>query len=258
MRNAICLVFGIIFTTSTLFAQTAEELVAKNLQAKGGIEKIKAIKSYKLSGRYQQGSFVAQVAELAKAPDDIRQMFTIQGMTQIQAYDGNVGWQISPFGGRRDPEMLGEDDLRNISEDADFYGPLVDYKERGNTVEYLGHDTVDGDDVYRLKVTLKNGDIYYYYLDPDTYIEIRTERQQFIRGAVRETQTDLGSYKQVNGVYFPFSIASGPKNRPEDKGTVTVEKIEANVNIPDTEFKMPSAPAAPAKPAASTKPGLLN
>ena len=258
MRNAICLVIGIICCTTTLFSQTADELVAKNLQAKGGIEKIKAIKSYKLSGKYQQGSFVAQVAQEAKAPDDIRQMFTIQGMTQIQAYDGNTGWQISPFEGRRDPEMLGEDDLRNISEDADFYGPLVDYKERGNTVEYLGHDTVDGDDVYRLKVTLKNGDIYYYYLDPDTYIEIRTERQQFIRGAVRETQTDLGSYKQVNGVYFPFSIASGPKNRPEDKGTVTIDKMEANVNIPDSEFKMPSAPGAPAKPAAPTKPGLLN
>ena len=125
--------------------------------------------------------------------------------------------------------------------------------EKGNTVEYLGHDTVDGDDVYRLKVTLKNGDIVYYYLDPDTYIEIRTERQQFIRGAVRENQTDLGSYKQVNGVFFPFSISTGPKNRPDQKGTVTIEKMEANVAIPETEFKMPGAPA-PAKSGAG-KPG---
>jgi hypothetical protein len=236
-------------------AQTAEELVAKNLQAKGGLEKIKAIKSLRFAGRYQQGSFTAQVAQEAKSPDYLREMFTVQGMTQIQAYDGTSGWQISPFQGRRDPEMLGEDDLRDISEDADFYGPLVDYKEKGNTVEYLGHDTVDGDDVYRLKVTLKNGDIVYMYLDPDTYIEIRTERQQFIRGAVREEQTDLGSYKQVSGVYFPFSISSGPKNRPDQKGTVTIDKMEANVDISDSQFKMPSAPVAPAKPT-GTKPGL--
>jgi outer membrane lipoprotein-sorting protein len=255
MRKGLGLVLAIVCGTTVLSAQTADELVAKNLQAKGGLEKIKAIKSLKFTGKYQQGSFTAQVAEEAKAPDDLREMFTIQGMTQIQAYDGNVGWQISPFEGRRDPEMLGEDDLRDISEDADFYGPLVDYKEKGNTVEYLGHDTVDGDNVYRLKVTLKNGDIVYMYLDPDTYIEIRTDRQQFIRGAVRETQTDLGSYKQVNGVYFPFSISSGPKNRPSQKGTVTIEKMEANVDIPDSQFKMPSAPAAPAKPAGS-KPGL--
>ena len=87
----------------------------------------------------------------------------------------------------------------------------------------------------------------------ETYIEIRTERQQFIRGAVRENQTDLGSYKQVNGVFFPFSISTGPKNRPDQKGTVTIEKMEANVAIPETEFKMPGAPA-PAKSGAG-KPG---
>jgi len=258
MRNVLSLVLGILWATVVLAAQTAEELVAKNIQAHGGLDKIKAIKSYKYTGKFQQGSFSAQVAQEAKAPDYIREMFTIQGMTQIQAYDGKTGWQISPFQGRRDPERLGEDDLRDISEDSDFYGPLVDYKEKGNTVEYLGHDTVDGDDVYRLKVTLKNGDIVYMYLDPDTYIEIRTERQQFIRGAVRETQTDLGSFKQVDGVYYPFSIASGPKNRPDQKGTVTIDKMEANVSIPDTEFTMPSAPAAPTAKPGGAKPGTLN
>ena len=250
MRRVLSLALGMICSTAVISAQTADELVAKNLEAKGGVEKIKAIKSYKFSGKFQQGSFTAQVAQEAKAPDNIREMFTVQGMTQIQAYDGKTGWQISPFQGRRDPEMLGEDDLRDIVEDSDFYGPLVDYKEKGNTIEYLGRDSVDGDDVYRLKVTLKNGDIIYYYLDPDTYIEIRTERQQFIRGAVRENQTDLGSYKQVNGVFFPFSISSGPKARPDQKGTVTIEKMEANVDLPESAFKMPAAPVAPAaKPA---------
>ncbi len=247
MRNAVGLVLG-IFGAALLAAQTADELVAKNLQAKGGLDKIKAITSYKYRARYQQGNFTAQLSQEAKSPNQVREMFTIQGMTQIQAYDGTTGWQISPFQGRRDPEILGEEDLRDISEDADFYGPLVDYKEKGNTIEYLGRDTVDGDDVYRLKVTLKNGDIFYYYLDPDTYIEIRTERQQFIRGAVRETQTDLGSYKQVDGVFFPFSISSGTKNRPDQKSTVTIEKMEANINIPESEFKMPSAPPKPASP----------
>src|SRR5436305_8918675 len=255
MRRVLSLALGIVMSGVMASAQTADELVAKNLAAHGGVEKIKAIKSYRYTGKFQQGSFSAQVSQEATAPDHIREMFTIQGMTQIQAYDGSSGWQISPFQGRRDPEALGEEDLRDISEDSDFYGPLVDYKEKGNTVEYLGKDIVDGDDVYRLKVTLKNGDILYYYLDPDTYIEIRTERQQFIRGAVRETQTDLGSYKQVNGVFFPFSIVSGPKGRAEQKGTVTIEKMEANIDIPDSGFKMPAAPATPAaKPAG--KPGV--
>ena len=254
MRTVLSVLLGVVCSTAVLSAQTAEELVAKNLDAKGGIQKIKSIKSYKTTAKFQQGGFTAQVTTEAKAPDDIREMATIQGMTKVQAYNGQIGWQLSPFQGRRDPEMLGEDDLRDISEDADFYGPLVDYKEKGNAIEYLGHDTVDGDDVYRLKVTLKNGDIIYYYLDPDTYIEIRTERQQFIRGSIRETQTDLGSYKQVNGVFFPFSIQSGPKGRPDQMWTITVEKMEANVQIPDSEFNMPGAPAAP-KLGVSTKSG---
>ena len=225
-------------------AQTAEELVARNTQAKGGIEKIKAIKTLRMTGRLQQGGFTATVAQEAKTPDLVRLSFTIQNMTQIQAYDGTTGWQISPFEGRRDPERLGEDDLRDLVEQADFYGPLVDYQAKGNRIESLGTTTVDGDEAVRLKVTLKNGDVFYYDLDPDTWLEIQVERQQFIRGSVRESVTELGSYNLVNGVYFPFSIRSGPKRNPNARSSITFEKIEANVDIPDTEFKMPTGPVA--------------
>ncbi len=245
MRHVLGIVLGIMCCAGLASAQTAEELVAKNLQAKGGVEKIKAIKTLRMSGKLLQDGFTAQVGIDAKAPDLLRQSFTIQGMSEIQAYDGSAGWKISPFEGRKDPELLGEDDLRGLVEDADFYGPLVDYQAKGNNVEYLGHDTVDGDDVYRLKVTLKNGDIIYYDLDPDTYLEIRTEKQMFIRGAVHERVTELGSYKLVNGVYFPFSLDSGPKNNPNARARITVESIEANVAIPDSEFHMPAVPPAP-------------
>ena len=226
-------------------AQTAEELVAQNLKARGGIEKIKAISTLRMTGRLQQGSLTIQFSRLAMAPNLLRDAATIQGMTQIQAYDGATGWQISPFEGRRDPELLGEDDLRELTEEADFHGPLIDYKKKDNRIEYMGHDTVDGDDAYQLKVTLANGDIIYYFLDPDTYLEIRTEKTQFIRGSVRETFTNLGSYKQVAGVYFPFSIESGQKRNPADGVTITLDKIEANTPVDAQQFKMPHiAPAA--------------
>jgi len=226
-------------------AQTADELVAKNLQAKGGVEKIKAIKTLRDTGKLQQGPFTAQIGQESAAPDKFRQTFTIQGMTQIQAYDGTTGWQISPFEGRKDPEMLGEDDLRDIEEQADFYGPLVDYKEKGNKIEFLGHDSVDGDDVYKLKVTLKNGDILNYFIDPDSSLEIRIEKIMFIRGSVHESVTDLGSYKQVAGVYFPFSMENGPKNNPNQRSKVTIDKMEVNVPIDPSQFTMPAAPAVP-------------
>ena len=173
-------------------------------------------------------------------PNLLRETFTLQGMTAVQAYDGSAGWQIQPFGGKKDPELLGEDDVRDLLLDADFDGPLVDYKEKGSTVEYMGHDVVDGDDALRLKVTLKKGDIIYDYLDPDTFIEIRREIQQFIRGSVRDRVVGLGSYKPVAGVMYSFSISQGPKDHPDDQ-TTTIQRMEANVTIDPADFALPAS-----------------
>ena len=240
MRTAFVAVLALAYP-AIAGAQTAEELVAKNLQARGGIEKIKAISTLRMTGRFQQGPLTIQFSRIARTPNLLRDSITIQGMTETESYDGSSGWKISPFDGRKDPELLGEDDLRGMVEEADFYGPLIDYQKKDNRVEYLGHDTVDGDDVYRLKVTLANGDIVYYYLDPDTYLEIRTEKIQFIRGSVRESFTDLGSYKLVDGVYFPFSMESGNKQSPGETLKISLDKIEANIPLDAQQFKMPGA-----------------
>jgi hypothetical protein len=234
-------VFSTMILSGLLAAQTVDELVAKNIEARGGMEKIKAIKTLRMSGKFEaEGGFVAIVGQENQRPNLIRQTFSLQGMTQVQAYDGSTGWQIQPFNGKKDPELMGEDDLRDLLLDADLEGPLVDYKEKGSTVEFLGHDTVDGDDALRLKITLKNGDIIYDYLDPDTFIEIRKDIQQFIRGSVRERLVGMGSYKPVNGVMFPFSLTQGPKSRP-DAQVITFHKIEANVNIDPADFALPAS-----------------
>jgi hypothetical protein len=199
----------------------------------------------RLTAKYDLGGgFAAKWIQQNMRPSLVRQDFTLQGMTAVQAYDDSTGWQIQPFQGRKDPERMGEDDVRDIQLAADFDGPLVDYQEKGNTVEYLGHDIVDGDDALRLKVTLKNGDLVYCYLDPDTYLEIREEIQQTIRGAVRERLVDLGSYKPVNGVMYPFSIATGSKNNPGAQ-TITVEKMEVNVPMDNALFALPASLKTP-------------
>ncbi len=226
------------------FGQTADDLVARNIQAHGGLEKIKALTSVRMTGNLDEGGFKAVLGSERKRPELYRTTFTLQGMTQIQAYDGSTAWQISPFGGKKDPQLLGEDESRGLVESADFDGPLVDAEKKGNKIEYLGHDQVDGDDAYKLKVTRKNGDVDYYYLDPDTYLEIQVETQQFIRGSVRESVTTYGSYKPVNGVMFPYSIESGPKTNPDARARITIQKIEANVPVNDADFRFPAAPAA--------------
>jgi hypothetical protein len=241
MRHALIVLVAVCCFGVLSQSQTADELIAKNIQARGGMEKIKAIKTLRVKGKFEGGGgFTASVGQENARPDLVRETFTLQGMSAVQAYDGAHGWQIQPFGGKKDPELLGEDDLRDLLLDADFDGPLVDYKEKGSTVEYLGHDVVDGDDALRLKITLKNGDIIYDYLDPDTFIEIRREIQQFIRGSVRDRVQGFGSYKPVDGVMYPFSLSQGPKNNPEAQ-TTTVQKMEANVKIDPADFNLPES-----------------
>jgi hypothetical protein len=241
MRYSLVLLLAVVCFNLHASSQTAEELVNKNIEARGGMDKIKAIKTWRMTGQLIVSGITATSGQENMRPNLVRETISLQGMTAVQAYDGSTGWQIQPFGGRKDPELMGEDDMRDILIDSDFDGPLVDYKAKGNTVEYLGHDIVDGDDALRLKVTLKNGDIIYYYLDPDTFLEIRKETQEFIRGSVRENAFDLGSYKPIGGVMYPFSIASGPKNDPTSWQTVTVEKIEINVPLDAADFALPAS-----------------
>ncbi len=242
MRHRLFILLAFVFLSVCALAQTADELVNKNIEAKGGLEKIKAVKSVRMSGKtVLPGGFVAATGQENMRPNLLRETFSLQGMTAVQAYDGSTGWQIQPFGGKKDPQFMGEDDLRDLIIDSDIDGPLVDYKAKGNTVEFMGHDVVDGDDALRLKVTLKNGDIVYYFLDPDTYLEIRKETQEFIRGSVRDNASEMGSYKPVAGVMYPFSVSTGPRNDPSQWQTTTMDKIEVNVPLQSSDFAVPAS-----------------
>jgi hypothetical protein len=242
MKRWWLLAVAVLCLGAHALSQTADELVNKNIEARGGLDKIKAVKTLRITGRAERSgrSPVVVVIEHER-PSEVRQDTTRAGMTMVQAYDGKQGWTIQPFSGRKDPQLMGEDDLRDLQLEADIDGPLVDYQAKGNTVEYMGHDMVDGDDALRLKVTLKNGDVLYYDLDPDTYLEIRRESQEFIRGSVKEQVTEYGSYKAVNGVMYPFSLAGWPKSDPSRPVTITIDKVEVNVPLDESLFAVPAS-----------------
>ncbi|HJT15807.1 MAG TPA: hypothetical protein VJ853_00390 [Thermoanaerobaculia bacterium] len=237
MRKALCAIVALV--AMPLAAQTADDIVSKYINAIGGMDKLQAVKTTRSSGKFTGGGgFEARVVEEKKRPDEIRQEFQIQGMVGVNAYDGKSGWKIEPWNGKKDAEPLGEDELKEIVEDSDFDGPLVNYATKGNKVEYMGVDQVEGDDTYKLKVTLKNGDVQYYYMDPDYYVPIKIGTTRFVRGEQRDFETTLGDYKQVAGVYFPYSFESGVKGSP-NKSKVTIEKIEVNVPLAESLFVEP-------------------
>jgi hypothetical protein len=234
-------------TASAAWAQnkpqlTVDELVAKNVAAKGGADALRALQSVRLTGKLlvNEGQIQLAYVETKKRPGAIRDEVTLQGMTAIQAYDGAQGWKVSPFQGRKDPEKMSADDTKSLMEDADIDGPLVDWKAKGSTVEYLGTEDVDGTQAHKLKVVRKNGDVTFVYLDPDAFLEIRKTSQRVEQGAQVEVETDVGDYEKVAGVYLPFSIESGRKNDP-DKQKIVIDKAEPNVSVDDAMFKFPAS-----------------
>jgi hypothetical protein len=240
-----------VLAAPAVLAYTADELAAKNVAAKGGLDKLSAIQSLRLSGKLliNGGTLELGYVTLIKRPGSIRYEALLQGLTQVQAYDGLQAWQINPFQGRKDPEKLSVDDAKGLGEDAlDFTGPLVDYKAKGYKLDYLGTEDVDGTEAHKLRVTRPNGDLTYVYLDPDFFLEIRTVNRRIEHGVPNETVTDYGDYEKVDGVYLPFAQESGPKGS-SDRQKVQFEKAEANFSVADTPFQFPAAhpSATPAK-----------
>lgn len=239
MRRVMFVLPGLLLLALPLSAQTADEILAKYVKAIGGMERIESLKTLRRTGKFTGGGgFQATVVQENKRPGMVRQEFSIQGMTGVNAYDGRTGWKIEPWEGKKDPEPLGEDELKEITEDSDFDGPLLNYRQKGNKVEYLGTEPVEGTDAYKLRVTLASGDVRTFYVDTDYNVPIRIESKRFVRGAERESETSIGDYKEVSGVYLPFSFESGPKGSSE-RGKVTYTKIEANVAIDDARFAKP-------------------
>jgi len=223
-------------------AQTVDDIIARNLQARGGVEKIKAVKTMRTSGTLRQGGFRAAFIQENQRPNKVREETIIQGMAETEAFDGKAGWRVSPFGGRKDPDLLSADDMKGLVEDADLDGHLVDYRNKDHRAELIGHESVEGTDCYKIKLTLNSSDVRYYYIDADSYLELKVETERKIRGTVQYNETLYGDYEQVSGIYFPFAFESGQKGNP-DRVKFTVDKVELNVPLSESRFSMPKGAA---------------
>jgi len=234
----LCVPFCRAIPASADELKTADEVIARHIEAMGGREKLDAVKSVKMSGKMaMQGGMEAPLTIEFKKPNKVRIEFTLQGMTGVQAFDGKTGWFVMPFAGRTDPEKMSPDQVKRIEDQADFEGPLVDYKKKGHKVELIGKDEVEGADVYKLKVTKKSADVEYHYLDAEFFLTIQIKGKYKFQGTEMEYEVVIGDYKEVDGLMLPHSL----EQRMGGMGgnTMTFDKMEFNVKIPDERFVMP-------------------
>ena len=139
-KPASPIVFLLLLSASPALATTAEEIVAKNVEARGGAAALASLKSLRRAGKFvlPGQNLLFTLSEVKERQGRIRQEGTYQGLTQIQAWDGEKGWQVQPFGGRKEPALMSEDDAKPFRLAADLDGPFVNAKAKGHVLEYLG------------------------------------------------------------------------------------------------------------------------
>ena len=221
---------------------TADQIVQKHVEALGGVAKLNAIQSLVVTGKASiLGQTEAPLTIQVKRPNLLRLELTFQGKKVVQAFDGVTAWTINPMI-NAEPKQSSEDDTRAAQESSDFIGGnLVDYKSKGNMVDLVDKEEIDGVAVYKLKITKKSGSVEFDYLDAKSFLPIKTEGRRTQLGQEVLYESKIANYKPVEGVLMPFNLTQLVNGRLAME--ITIEKMDANVPLDEAMFKMPAKPA---------------
>jgi len=255
MRRILAAVMLTALLAPLAAAQTVDEIIAKNVAARGGMQKIKSVSTMRFTGKMTMGQGMeAPFTMTMKRPNRSRVEFTIQGMTGVQAFDGKHAWAVLPFAGRKDPEAMSEEDSKQMGDQADFDGILVDYAAKGNKVELIGKDKFEGTDAYKLKVTQSSGNTRTIWIDAETFLELGADGKRTMRGTEVEFKSTMSDYKEVGGLLVAHTMQSQFQGAHGAMvQTMAVDKIEFNLPAADSLFDLPAG-AKPAAPPSTTAP----
>jgi len=244
MRRFLSLLFTLVLMTGlsagVSLAQTVDDIIAKNIKARGGIEKFKSVNTMKINATVTTQGMKLPVTIYSKRPNMIREETEIQGQKMVRAFDGSTAWTINPMMGGT-PQPLTGSAANMATDSADFEGPLVDYKEKGHTIELVGNETLDGKPVHHLKITRKTGTVQHLYLDAETGLERKTALTLEQGGMKLNLEIYLTDFKSIDGLMMPSS--SRHLMDGNEISQIAVDKVELNAPIEDSMFKMPAAPA---------------
>jgi outer membrane lipoprotein-sorting protein len=220
-------------------AQTVDEVIDNYVNAVGGIEKLNSVKTLKITGKFLSGSFEIPFTQTISVPDKILIEMTMQGLTMKQACDGTTAWMINPFQGSKEPEKMTEEQTKYMKEQADFEGKLINYKDKGCTAELMGKEDMEGSDVYKIKLTDKDGDITYYYIDASNNILLKESAKRKIKEKEIDQDIYYSDYKPIDGIMIPMALEIKSSAGRGGSQKVSIDSVEFNVSVDDSIFKMP-------------------
>ncbi len=217
-----------------------DEVIASNLAARGGSDRIKALNSIRETGTVTApGGRVARVVREIKRPGMFRLEVTYQGTTSVFSNDGTSGWQVAPMQGQFEPKVMPPDaDAAAGADQRDIEGALVDWRDKGHVVELLGREKLPTGEAFKLKVTLKGGAVRTDYVDVASHQVVRSDFTRIVRGHKTEVETTYSDFRSEGGLVVPHLIESHAKDRPQSL-KIAVDKVELNPALDDALFKFP-------------------
>jgi hypothetical protein len=233
--NVVRSMFAVaLFCATAAHAQTVDEIVAMNLKAKGGVEKWNAVKTVRMTGTISAQGKALPMTVYAKRPNSTRQEVSVGDRTMVQAFDGSVAWAT-------DPRMNGmpQQAPPAVSDRARTNAALINYKEKGTVIDFVGKETLDGRDVFHLKVTLRGGEVQQYFLDAQSGLEVKTSAEVDPMGTGQKQTMELvmSDYRDVDGIMLPHSIKQFLNAKPVME--TKIDKVELNPVVDETLFRMP-------------------
>lgn len=212
-------------------AQTVDEIIAKNIEAMGGKEKLASLNSVKISGTLNVQGFDVELTTTILNQKGSRNDINVPGMGEgYIILTPTKGWNYLPFQGMTAPEELTEDQVKTRASQLDIQGPLFNYKEKGNQVELVSTDQNGENKLYKLKVTYKNGKVSYFFIDSKTFYRVKTVTTVEANGESVEIETTYSDFRKTpEGYVFAYSNTS-------QQGTTTVTAIEVNKPVDENIF----------------------
>ena len=230
IKNLLLATFAL--TTINVAAQTADDIIAKNVDAMGGVAKITSLKTLKKSGNLSmQGMDIPMVFTISQMKG-FRLDVEVMGTSNYQIITPEKAFMFFPIQQMTEPKEMDAEAVKTMQAALDIQGAFVNYKEKGSTVEFVGNEKVDGADAYKLKVTGKSGKSAFYFIDVKTNRLVKTKAKVTgPDGVETEVESTFSNYKQnADGYWFAYATTT-------PQGPVVFDKIESNIAVDENIFK---------------------
>ena len=236
VRARLLFVASALLVASVAPAETVDQIVARQVAARGGREALAAVRTLRMTGHADAGPGRHAIVrrEFAR-PGRLRTEFEFQGTTGVYVWNGTSGWQVSPLDGQLDVGPLSPEAAALSAEQADIEGPLVDWKAKGHSVELLGRAELPGGAADELKVTLKSGVVRHVWVDAKSSLMVKTASTRKVKGHETTFEVVYGDYRETAGVRFARSIEIETRGRPQ-RLRIVVDSVEVNPPLDDSRF----------------------